>query len=220
MKKVNKKRKSKRRRKSTGEQFHRRCGAIVELTDAFCSAYLNEDYVELCREVVDELRVGGFPLDKGRAASWAGGIVHALGWVNFLDDPSMSPHMSSAEIAEGFGLSQGTITAKSKLIRDELDLIPLDPEWCTAAMLEHNPLIWMMEVNGFITDIRLAPREIQEEAYLQGLIPYIPDDMHEPPLKSDGGPGATILTFPSHRTKTAGPESPDESEEDTAGLFD
>jgi len=42
-------------------------------------------------------------------------------------------------------------------------------------MVDKNPLIWMLEVNGFIIDVRHAPREIQEEAFRQSLIPYIPD---------------------------------------------
>ncbi len=37
-----------------------------------------------------------------------------------------------------------------------------------------NPLAWMIQVDGFIVDARDAPREIQEEAFLRGLIPYIP----------------------------------------------
>lgn len=32
------------------------------------------------------------------------------------------------------------------------------------------------DVNGFIIDIRTAPREVQELAYRKGLIPYIPAD--------------------------------------------
>jgi hypothetical protein len=37
-------------------------------------------------------------------------------------------------------------------------------------------MIWMLEVNGFITDIRRCPREAQEVAFEKGLIPYIPAD--------------------------------------------
>jgi len=34
----------------------------------------------------------------------------------------------------------------------------------------------MLEVNGFLMDIRSAPRELQEVAFEKGLIPYIPAD--------------------------------------------
>ena len=45
-----------------------------------------------------------------------------------------------------------------------------------ASRMEDNPLVWMAEVNGFLVDLRHAPREVQEIAYEQGLIPYIPAD--------------------------------------------
>ena len=43
-------------------------------------------------------------------------------------------------------------------------------------MVDKNPLIWMLQVNGFSIDVRQAPREIQEEAFRKGLIPSLPDD--------------------------------------------
>ena len=46
---------------------------------------------------------------------------------------------------------------------------------------EDNPLVWMLEVNGFVIDIRHAPREAQVVAYQKGLIPWIPADRPKPP---------------------------------------
>jgi hypothetical protein len=46
-------------------------------------------------------------------------------------------------------------------------------------MLEHNPLVWMVEVNGLPYDIRMAPRHVQEEAARRGLIPFVPGDEEE-----------------------------------------
>jgi hypothetical protein len=40
--------------------------------------------------------------------------------------------------------------------------------------MDENPLIWMVEINGFLVDIRHAPRDVQEIAFNKGLIPYIP----------------------------------------------
>ena len=37
-------------------------------------------------------------------------------------------------------------------------------------------MVWMIEVNGFVVDARHLRREIQEEAYRKGLIPYVPGD--------------------------------------------
>jgi hypothetical protein len=37
-------------------------------------------------------------------------------------------------------------------------------------------MVWMLQVNGFLMDIRQAPRKVQEVAFQKGLIPYIPAD--------------------------------------------
>ena len=79
------------------------------------------------------------------------------------------------QIWEYFDLSSSTMQAKSKQIRDLLGMDQMDPDWSIPSMVDKNPLIWMLEVNGFIIDVRHAPREIQEEAFRKGLIPYIPD---------------------------------------------
>ncbi len=191
---------------------------IMKLTDAFCETYLNEDYRELCQEMAMILYVAGLPIDRGKPVSWASGIVHAVGWVNCLQDPTLSPHMTSAEVAAGFGVSQGTMMAKSRIIRDELGLVPLDPDWCIPAMLKDNPLVWMLEVNGFIMDIRVAPREVQEEAYRQGLIPFIPADKQEPEPKPETGP--KIIEFPSKQSETSRPKSPQRPKDDGPNLFE
>jgi hypothetical protein len=178
---------------------------IVELTNTFCLNHLNEDYRELCEDMIASLLDIGLPLEKGKPAGWASGIVYALGRVNFLQDPSQSPHTTSAQIAEGFGVSQATMMAKAGIIRDKLDLIRLDPAWCIPVMLEHNPLVWMLKVNGVIMDIRTAPREAQEEAYRLGLIPCIPADKQEPKPQPDSQ--AKIVQFPAGQNDTPRPES-------------
>ncbi len=48
-------------------------------------------------------------------------------------------------------------------------MYPMDPDWSTPSMVDQNPLIWGLEVNGLIIDVRHAPREIQEAAFRQGL---------------------------------------------------
>ncbi|BCA94420.1 hypothetical protein TUM19329_07810 [Legionella antarctica] len=52
----------------------------------------------------------------------------------------------------------------------------MDPKWTLPSRIEDNPFILMVSVNGFIVDVREAPYEIQEQAYYQGIIPYIPAD--------------------------------------------
>ena len=96
--------------------------------------------------------------------------------VNFLFDASQTPHVSSSQIASHFGLSSSTMQAKSKQIRDLLGMYQMDPDWTLPSKIDDNLLVWMIQVNGFVIDARHAPREIQEEAFRKGLIPYIPGE--------------------------------------------
>jgi len=161
------------------EAYRDRFDAIVDRTDMFCDRHLNDEYKQLSREMAAAICQEGSPVRKGKPESWAAGVVYALGRVNFLSDPSQSPHMKSNEIAEGIGVSPATMQAKAKVIREGLDLIQMDPRWSLPSKLEDNPLVWMLEVNGVLTDIRMAPREAQVVAYERGLIPYIPADRDE-----------------------------------------
>ncbi len=147
-----------------------------QFTDVFCQTSLNDEYRQLCRELTAALcRKRPSPLARGKTNTWACGIIHALGMVNFLFDSSQTPHITASQIWEYFDLSSSTMQAKSKQIRDLLGMYPMDPDWSIPSMIDKNPLIWMLEVNGLIIDVRQAPREIQEAALRQGLIPYIPD---------------------------------------------
>jgi len=150
---------------------------IVSLTDTFCQEHLNDEYAQLCRKLAAALsRKRPSPLATGKANTWACGIVHALGMVNFLFDKSQTPHMSASEIYKQFGVSQSTGSAKSKQVRDAMDMYQMDPKWCVPSNIDKNPLAWMVSINGLIVDVRNAPREFQQEAFRQGLIPYLPED--------------------------------------------
>jgi len=71
---------------------------------------------------------------------------------------------------------ESTGQGKSKQIRDFMKMHQMDPNWSVPSMIDRNPMIWMLSVNGYIIDIRQAPREVQEEAFRRELIPYIPAD--------------------------------------------
>ena len=64
-------------------------------------------------------------------------------------------------------------------IRDAERLQGFEPDWTLPSRMEDNPLIWMLEVNGLLMDIRMCPREAQEVAFKKGLIPYIPADRQD-----------------------------------------
>ena len=158
------------------EQMQSTFEVITSLTDAFCKEHLNEEYAQLAHQATATLcRKRPSPLVSGRANTWACGILYALGFVNFLFDKSQEPYLSASELCEGLGVSKSTGAAKSRIIRDALNLMQLDPNWCLPSLLDHNPLAWMISVNGFMVDARVLPREYQEVAYEKGLIPYLPE---------------------------------------------
>ena len=148
---------------------------LVSLTDRFCDELLNEEYKELCRTMTRMLCRGGSPADRGKPAGWACGVVAAVGFVNGLTDPSETPHVRAEDIAKWFGVSVSTMHSKAKVLREGLDLIPLDPEFCLPSLMADNPLAWIIEVNGFLIDVRSCPRAIQIAAYENGLIPFLPE---------------------------------------------
>ncbi|RZM79803.1 plasmid pRiA4b ORF-3 family protein [Leptolyngbya iicbica LK] len=150
--------------------------SITALTDEFAAQHLNDEYATLMHQATAALcRKRPSPLNSGRDRSWACGISHAIGMVNFLFDPSQSPHVSATDLYAWFGVSNSTGQGKSKQVRDILDMGQLDPEWCLPSLLGDNPLAWMISVNGMILDARSAPPEVQEQLAAAGIIPYVPE---------------------------------------------
>ncbi len=150
---------------------------IVSLTNTFCKEHLDEEYARLARKMAAALaRKRPSPLASGRVNSWACGILYVLGRVNFLFDKSQTPHLRADRLCELCGVSQQTASAKAKVIEGALKFGIYNPEWSTSNMIEQNPLTWILVVNGMPVDIRWMPRDAQEQAFRQGLIPYIPAD--------------------------------------------
>jgi Domain of unknown function (DUF6398) len=148
---------------------------VIKLTDAVCADLLDEEYADLARHVVARLaRKRPSPLQSGRAATWAGGVVWALGQVNFLFDRSTEPHVTHDDLADALGLSKSTLGQKAKQIRDMLKMTWATPEFLRAERIDDNPMIWFIMVNGLPFDARELPIEIQLQAYLNGVIPYVP----------------------------------------------
>lgn len=148
---------------------------IVALIDTFCGQHLNEEYAQVCRSMAAKLaRKRPSPLVSGRAETWAAGIIHAIGQVNFLFDKTQTPHIKSPLIAESFGIAKSTVTNKAAEIKRVFNIHLMDPNWTIPSRMDDNPMIWYITVNGFIMDARSAPLDVQVIAYQKGLIPYIP----------------------------------------------
>ena len=151
---------------------------IVALIDGISAEYLDEEYAVLAHKVTAKLaRKRPSPLEKGKPEIWACGILFALGKINFLFDKTQTPHMKPDELCALFRVKLRTIETKANLIMNMLDTGPLDPRWFRPSHVAENPMVWLLQSSdGFVFDVRTAPREVQEEAFKSGLIPFIPDD--------------------------------------------
>src|SRR3712207_4269560 len=120
--------------------------AIVRLTDEFCAKHLNTEYRDLARDMTAALcRKRPSPLASGQPRTWACAILYELGQVNFLSDRASQPYMTLAELRAAFGVSQGSASAKARVIENTLRVRPFDPEWTLPSLRDQNPLTWMAE---------------------------------------------------------------------------
>ena len=145
---------------------------ICALTDEFCAAHLDDEYAALCRKAVAKLaRKRPSPLARGAPRNWAGGVIYAVGSVNFLFDRTQTPHLSGDDVSRLTGIPKSTLANKAKVVRDTLNLGVVDREFSRRELLESSLLPWLIQVNGIIVDARTMPPEIQAEARQRGLIP-------------------------------------------------
>ena len=80
--------------------------AVTALTDAFCEHALNDEYRQLIHRLVGTLaRKRPSPLLRGTEKVWAAAAVHAVGRINFLDDPAQTPHCRPSAIFQFFGVA-------------------------------------------------------------------------------------------------------------------
>jgi Domain of unknown function (DUF6398) len=151
--------------------------AIVALTDHVCRDHLDDEYRELARLMAAALcRKRTSPVTLGQPRTWACAIIYVLGQINFLSDRSTKPYMTMADVCAAFGVGQSTASVKARVISQTLKTHQLDPKWSLQRLLDANPLVWMAEINGIVVDLRHMPREVQEIAFHEGMIPYIPAD--------------------------------------------
>jgi len=163
---------------------------LVALTDTFCRERLNEEYAALARRALSALaRKRPTPIQSGQAKVWACAVVYALGQMNFLADKSNIPYLSTQDLCAGFGVGVSTAGLKAKAVRQALGMHRWDHHWMLAEHLASTPLIWMVDLDGLIVDVRHLARPIQVAAHEAGLIPYLPADGPA----GDGGTREPIL---------------------------
>ena len=148
---------------------------IVQLINSVCEQYLDEECASVAALLAAALgRKRPSPLLKGKRNNWAAGVIFTIARVNFLFDPSVQPNCRAGDLAAACGVSQSSAATKARDIEMLFGIEPLDPRWTLPSKLGDNTMAWLIEIDGLIVDVRTEPREIQEEAFRLGLIPYLP----------------------------------------------
>lgn len=161
--------------------YRERFLTITECIDRVCDEHLGDfadEYRATCQLMAATCCQEGTPIVEGRAKaeSWAAGILWTVGWVNFLDDRSSTPHLTAKQAAAAFGVSVATLEAKSRDLRYGLGVEPHDGRWTLPTLARSNPLIWLLETTSNTVDARTLPTETQQVLVEVGLIPFVVED--------------------------------------------
>ena len=149
-----------------------RAQTIIDIADRACQEHLDDEYGQIARRLVARVaRKRPSPLARGDARIWAAGVLYAAGQINFLFDPTQTPHLTAKELAARLGVVQTTMANKAGLINRTLDIGIFEPELTRIAIQEQHPMAWIVEVDGLLVDARMLAPELQAEAVRLGLIP-------------------------------------------------
>ena len=147
----------------TKEEIKNREKQLLELTGAFCTQSLDDDYYKLCEKLILKMgRKRDVPFKRGKIEIWAAAVVYAIGSINFLFDKSFEPFMTAEQISEYFGTKNSTVSNKARQIKDMFGMRHFSPEFSTQHMNESNPFNNMVMVDGLIVPLSSIPEDLQE----------------------------------------------------------
>lgn len=134
---------------------------VLALILGFSDRYLDEEYGTLCAHLVEKLsRKRESPLVRGRVGIWAGSVIHAIGTINFLFDPSFEPYVSFEDIARHFDASKSAISQRSLQIRDLLGIEQFDEEFTTSYIKSRFPYLFLPDRKSLEQRARKAQESI------------------------------------------------------------
>ena len=147
---------------------------IAGIADVFCHQHLDAEYAQLSVALTAKLaRKRPSPLLRGDRRIWASAAIYALGRVNFLSDPSQTPHLPTEALARLLGVKQTTMATKGRTVMDLLGLDHFDTEFCLPSRLASHPTAWWITIDGLLYDARTLPIEIQTELARRRLTPGV-----------------------------------------------
>ena len=127
---------------------------IIQLVNSFCMENLNEEYNEICVNLVKKLgRKHNVPFKRGKLEIWASSIIYAIAQINFLFDKSSTIHITPDTICNFFNTNKSTVSNKAHTIRDMCNLGPFDKEFSPDYILDSIPNAVVDPDSGLIIPI-------------------------------------------------------------------
>lgn len=121
------------------EKTKERKDELINLVSGFCDEKLDREYKTLCLKLVEKLsRKREVPFRRGKIEIWAGGIVYAIGQINFLFDDSFKPYAAPDDICKYFKTNKSSTSNKARDIRKLLNIKVGDREFSTRRLLNSN----------------------------------------------------------------------------------
>ena len=96
---------------------------LTEMVDNFCDEYLNEEYKQICHEIIEEMSNGKrVQFKRGKLEVWASAVIYAICQINSLFDKSSEINIARKDIFSYFGTNQTAVLTKAMKLRDIYDL--------------------------------------------------------------------------------------------------
>jgi hypothetical protein len=112
------------------EDLHETVNEVLAPIERICAEALDQGYLTLARRTVADLaRLPARPLARGRSGIWAGGVLYALGQLNFLFYEDAQPTLPGQSLIALTGEKNGSVTNKAARVRELLDLDDGDPRY-------------------------------------------------------------------------------------------
>lgn len=147
----------------TKQEIKQKEAKLLEMTAAFCTEKLDDDYLQLCEKLIKKLgRKRDVPFQRGSLAIWASAVVYAIGFVNFLFDKSFEPYVSAGEISEYFGTKSSTVSNRAREIKEMFDMGRFSAEFSTEKIAAVNPYNNFVVIDGFFVPLSTLPPEFQK----------------------------------------------------------
>ncbi len=148
---------------------------IFQFIENVCQEHLDNEYLDVAKRLLIDIFNTDLAIERSKAQSWSAGVLHVIGFVNFLGDSSFEPHIPLSNLAKFFGVAASTMENKSREIRNELEIIPYEPQYTVKTLVKKNPMFWFVKINGLMVDVRMLPLAEQKKLLKAGHIPFLPD---------------------------------------------